>query len=173
MWSAYSAPDATRGISISQWNWWPAAVIFGGIQAAAILVGNVIYPRMQAETQNIDPVATLVAATAQAADTPAEANKKLVLAFYDAALVKRDVDAAVKYLGAKHIQHNPNAPDGAEGVKGLVKFLAEQFPNRSSDIKRVIAEGDLVVLHVHAKPNPRRSGQRDRRHLPRRERQDR
>ena len=96
----------------------------------------------------------LVAATAQAADTPAEANKKLVLAFYDAALVKRDVDAAVKYLGAKYIQHNPNAPVGAEGVKGLVKFLAEKFPNRSSDIKRVIAEGDLVVLHVHAKPNP-------------------
>jgi predicted PurR-regulated permease PerM len=37
------------------------AVIFAGIQLAAVLVGNLIYPRLQAETQNIDPVATLFA----------------------------------------------------------------------------------------------------------------
>lgn len=42
-------------------NWWQAAVIFAGIQAAAGIVGNLIYPRLQAQTQNIDPVATLFA----------------------------------------------------------------------------------------------------------------
>jgi predicted PurR-regulated permease PerM len=42
-------------------TWWQAAVIFGGTQVAATIVGNVIYPRMQAETQNIDPLTTLVA----------------------------------------------------------------------------------------------------------------
>jgi predicted SnoaL-like aldol condensation-catalyzing enzyme len=93
-----------------------------------------------------------------AADALAEANKKIVLAFYDAALVKRDVDAAVQYLGSKYIQHNPVAPDGVDGVKGLIKFLKEKFPNRTSDIKRVVAEGDLVVLHVHAKPTPEDRG---------------
>lgn len=41
-------------------SWWPAAVVFGGIQAAAFVVGNLIYPRLQAETQNIDPVTTLL-----------------------------------------------------------------------------------------------------------------
>lgn len=41
-------------------SWWQAAVIFGSIQVAAFVVGNLIYPRMQAETQNIDPVATLL-----------------------------------------------------------------------------------------------------------------
>lgn len=41
-------------------TWWQAAVIFGVIQIAAFIVGNLIYPRMQAETQNIDPVATLL-----------------------------------------------------------------------------------------------------------------
>ena len=94
------------------------------------------------------------AQAAHAADALAEANKKIVLAFYEAALVKRDVDTAVKYLGDKYIQHNPIAPDGVEGVKGLIKFLKEKFPLRTSEIKRVIAEGDLVVLHVHAKPTP-------------------
>ena len=42
-------------------SWWPAAVIFGGIQAVAFIVGNFIYPRLQAETQNINPIATLLA----------------------------------------------------------------------------------------------------------------
>jgi predicted PurR-regulated permease PerM len=40
---------------------WPAIVIFGGIQIVAFVVGNLVYPRMQAETQNIDPVVTLLA----------------------------------------------------------------------------------------------------------------
>jgi len=40
---------------------WQAIVIFAVIQIAAFVVGNVIYPRMQAETQNIDPIATILA----------------------------------------------------------------------------------------------------------------
>ncbi|MDP8912588.1 MAG: AI-2E family transporter [Pseudomonadota bacterium] len=42
-------------------TFWQAGVVFGGIQVAAFAVGNVIYPRMQAETQNIDPLATILA----------------------------------------------------------------------------------------------------------------
>ena len=42
-------------------TFWQAALVFGGIQVAAFVVGNLIYPRMQAETQNIDPVATILA----------------------------------------------------------------------------------------------------------------
>ncbi|HEU4809391.1 MAG TPA: AI-2E family transporter [Sphingomicrobium sp.] len=40
---------------------WQGVVIFAVIQAAAFIVGNLIYPRMQADTQNIDPVTTIVA----------------------------------------------------------------------------------------------------------------
>ncbi|HUG45647.1 MAG TPA: AI-2E family transporter [Sphingomicrobium sp.] len=40
---------------------WPAAAVFGGIQLVAFFIGNLIYPRMQADTQNIDPVVTLLA----------------------------------------------------------------------------------------------------------------
>jgi AI-2 transport protein TqsA len=40
---------------------WPAAAIFGGIQFIAFFIGNLIYPRLQADTQNIDPVVTLLA----------------------------------------------------------------------------------------------------------------
>ncbi|HEV2078296.1 MAG TPA: AI-2E family transporter [Allosphingosinicella sp.] len=40
---------------------WQAAAVFGGIQVASFVIGNLIYPRMQADTQNIDPVATILA----------------------------------------------------------------------------------------------------------------
>ena len=42
---------------------WQAIAIFAVIQLVAFIVGNLIYPRMQADTQNIDPVATILALT--------------------------------------------------------------------------------------------------------------
>ena len=39
---------------------WQAMTIFLFIQVIATIVGNFIYPRLQARTQNIDPVATLL-----------------------------------------------------------------------------------------------------------------
>ena len=39
---------------------WQAITIFIVIQVVATIVGNLIYPRLQARTQNIDPVATLL-----------------------------------------------------------------------------------------------------------------
>lgn len=94
----------------------------------------------------------------RAADATGEANKKTVLAFYEAALVKFDAEAASSYLGARYVQHNPTAPDGVEGVMGLIKFLKEKYPQRSSLIKRVMADGDLVMLHVHSVPSPGERG---------------
>ena len=88
-----------------------------------------------------------------------EANKKTVLEFYDKALNQKDFEAAAKSFGPKYIQHNPNVPDGIEAFKGLVTMLKEKFPKSRSEIKRVIADGDLVVLHVHSVREP---GQRGR-----------
>lgn len=99
-----------------------------------------------------------LAPTSHAADAHVESNKKTVLAFYEAALIRRDIDAARQYLGSSYIQHNPTAPDGVEGLVGLIKFLKEKFPLRSGVIKRVVAEGDLVVLHVHSKTTPEDRG---------------
>jgi predicted SnoaL-like aldol condensation-catalyzing enzyme len=83
-----------------------------------------------------------------------EANKKTVLEFYEAGLNKKDFEAAAKYFGPKYIQHNPGAPDGIEGFKAFLNFLREKFPNSHSEIKRSFAEGDYVILHVHAVREP-------------------
>mgnify|MGYP006197840075 CR=1 FL=1 len=40
---------------------WQGVAIFAGIQVVAFFIGNLIYPRMQADTQNLDPVVTLLA----------------------------------------------------------------------------------------------------------------
>ena len=83
-----------------------------------------------------------------------EENKKTVAAFYDAALNKKDFDAASKYLGARYTQHNPVAADGPEGLKAFIAFLKDKFPNNRSEIKRIFADGDYVIVHVHAVREP-------------------
>jgi predicted SnoaL-like aldol condensation-catalyzing enzyme len=92
---------------------------------------------------------------ARAADAAQmEANKKTVTALYEAALNKKDFDEASKYLGPRYTQHNPTAKDGPEGLKGFIGFLKEKFPNSHSEIKRIFADGDYVIVHVHAVREP-------------------
>ena len=95
------------------------------------------------------------ASGARAADAAQmEVNKKNVAAFYDAALNRKDFDAASKYLGAGYKQHNPLAKDGPEGLRGFIAFLKDKFPNNRSEIKRIFADGDYVIVHVHAVREP-------------------
>ena len=103
-------------------------------------------------------IAALVVFTGPAFAADLEANKKIVVDFYEKGLNQKDFDAASKYFGPRYIQHNPGAANGPEGFKRLVGFLKEKFPNSHNEIKRVIAEGDLVVLHVHSKRSPEDRG---------------
>ena len=96
-------------------------------------------------------VAALFVAFAAGAQTAQlEANKRVATEFYDAAINRKDFAAASQYLGREYKQHNPTAADGAEGLRAFIDFLKMRFPNQRGEIKRVIAEGDLVVLHVHS-----------------------
>ncbi len=100
-------------------------------------------------------LALLAAHPALAADAKQmEENKKIVAAFYDAVLNQKDFDAAAKFLGNRYTQHNPAAADGPEGLKGFVSFLKDKFPNNRSEIKRIFADGDYVIVHVHAVREP-------------------
>ena len=98
-------------------------------------------------------LALLFAVSATAHADPA-LNKKNVLEFYDKALNQKDFDAASKYFGDRYIQHNPNAADGPAGFRGFVQFLKDKFPQSRSEIKRTFAEGDYVIVHVHAVREP-------------------
>lgn len=87
-----------------------------------------------------------------------EANKKVVLDFYDKALNQKDFEAAAKHFGPRYIQHNPSAADGIEGFKKFIEFRREKFPNAKSEVKRALVDGDMVILHVHAIREPGERG---------------
>ncbi|HKV00031.1 MAG TPA: nuclear transport factor 2 family protein [Vineibacter sp.] len=104
-------------------------------------------------------VLALAAQSAAAADPrQMEENKKVVLDFYEKGLNKKDFEAASVHFGPRYTQHNPNAGDGPEGFKNFLAFLREKFPNSRSEIKRVFADGDYVILHVHAVRAPGERG---------------
>lgn len=95
------------------------------------------------------------APAAHAADAKQmEDNKKVVLELYEKAINQKDFEAASKLIGPRYVQHNPGAADGVEGLKAFIGFLRDKFPNYHSDIKRVFADGDYVILHVHNVPTP-------------------
>jgi len=101
----------------------------------------------------------LVAQSAVAADPrQMEENKKVVLDFYEKGLNKKDFEAASVHFGPRYTQHNPNAGDGPEGFKNFLAFLRDKVPNSRSEIKRVFADGDYVILHVHAVRAPGERG---------------
>lgn len=77
------------------------------------------------------------------------ANKRLVLAFYSQIIGRKDFEAGRKYMGDTYRQHSPYATDGHAGLKAFVTFFKENFPNHHYEVKKVIAEGDMVVLHLH------------------------
>ncbi len=93
-----------------------------------------------------------VFASKQMNGSDTQANKDLVLKFEDLAFEKKDVSAAAALLSDDFKQHNPQIPDGKEGfIQGVGGYLLKQNPNLKLTVKRVVAEGDLVVLHVFGK----------------------
>jgi predicted SnoaL-like aldol condensation-catalyzing enzyme len=79
-----------------------------------------------------------------------EANRQLVVSFYDGVFNKHDVDRASQVLADDYKQHNPQLGDGKAA---FVQYFAEFFvrnPAAHSRIVRSASDGDLVFLHVHS-----------------------
>ncbi|WTZ46698.1 ester cyclase [Streptomyces sp. NBC_01390] len=65
-------------------------------------------------------------------------------------------DTAVvdRFVRTDYIQHNPFAADGSETLKNLAAGVHQQFPEAKYDVKRVISEGDLVLVHSNVVLTP-------------------
>ncbi len=86
------------------------------------------------------------------AETVQESNKKVVTEFYEMAFNQhKPTEAAKKYLGDKYIQHNPMVPNGAAAFYGFFEGFFKKYPKSHVIIHRVLADGDLVALHLHSK----------------------
>lgn len=83
-------------------------------------------------------------------DDQLEENKRIVREWHELAIDQRKPEEAVaKHIGPHYRQHNPGAADGPESFVETVKRLAQIFPDLRMEPKRIVAEGDYVVLHSH------------------------
>jgi predicted SnoaL-like aldol condensation-catalyzing enzyme len=78
-----------------------------------------------------------------------ELNKQNAIAFYKTAYLGDPAKAVELYIGGEYIQHNPVVADGKQAFIDYFSEMHRDYPNKSIEFVRTIAEGDLVALHTH------------------------
>ena len=83
-------------------------------------------------------------------DPPRElANRDTVEAFYRAAFDTRDAQIAAGYLAEDFMQHHPAFHDGVAGMTADIDGMRIQMPESTREIKRVLTDGDYVIVQGH------------------------
>lgn len=78
-----------------------------------------------------------------------EQNKENAIAFYKLAYEGNPKKAIEKYVGIEYIQHNPAVADGTQGFINYFERMQAEYPTKSIEFVRSIAEENLVALHTH------------------------
>ncbi|MFK7951155.1 MAG: nuclear transport factor 2 family protein [Saprospiraceae bacterium] len=76
-------------------------------------------------------------------------NKENAIAFYKMAYEGEPRKAVELYVGNEYIQHNPDVGDGKEPFIAYFERVGNEYPDKTIDFVRAIAEGNLVALHTH------------------------
>ncbi len=78
-----------------------------------------------------------------------EANKQNAIAFYKTAYLGDPAKAVELYVGDEYIQHNPLVANGPQPFIDYFTRMAQEYPDKSIEFVRAVAEDDLVALHTH------------------------
>lgn len=88
----------------------------------------------------------------------AESNKETAISFLKLAASGNVREAYSKFVGPGFKHHNPYFEGSAETLMTAMEENARQNPNKSLEVKRAIAEGDLVAVHSHVRLKPEDRG---------------
>ncbi len=75
-------------------------------------------------------------------------NKENAIAFYRTAYLGEPAKAVELYVGDDYIQHNPVVSNGKDGFIEYFEEMQRDYPEKSIEFVRAIAEGELVALHT-------------------------
>ncbi len=76
-------------------------------------------------------------------------NKANAIAFYKMAYEGEPAKAVELYVGDQYIQHNPDVGEGPKAFIDYFDRMQREYPDKSIDFLRAVAEGDKVALHTH------------------------
>lgn len=76
-----------------------------------------------------------------------ERNKRVAVHVLTQLFEEGNLKVADRYIRADYIQHNPAAPNGREAIKNFIRDWTARFPDHQYNVKRVLAQGNLVLVH--------------------------
>jgi predicted SnoaL-like aldol condensation-catalyzing enzyme len=78
-------------------------------------------------------------------------NREIVEDFLDMINTQGRVrEAFERHVHETYVQHNPTAGNGREDAIALIEGLASA-PGFHPSVKRIVADGDLVAVHMHVR----------------------
>lgn len=81
-------------------------------------------------------------------------QKSVAVAVLKGLFERGDTQVVDRNVRRDYIQHNPTLPNGVDALKNLGVAIHQQFPDARFNVKQVISEGDLVIVHSHVQLTP-------------------
>ena len=77
-------------------------------------------------------------------------NKEIIRRVYQEIFNGHNLALTKEFIKEDYIQHNPRVEPGRAGFEKFFKEMFARSPGFRLDVKHMIAEGDYVVVHIHA-----------------------
>lgn len=85
--------------------------------------------------------------------------KQVVTQFMDEFYIKGEVRHAFEtWVDPTYIQHNPYAATGRDAAIAFLEPFMKANPGHKAEIKRILADGNMVMVHTHSRMKPEDRG---------------